>query len=107
MTKIYIVTFEIHKDCQIRNFVYHCNANNAKDACMQARECWNSKNGHQFHVHAVRSKIQDPSLLQVRNWRGLTQTGRDIMYYYIMLDAKTWRYKASDGTYRYPLCSVY
>lgn len=104
---IYIVTFEIHRNCQIWNYVFHCEAKNAKDACALARRNWKMDAGHQFHIHATRSRISDRNLLKVRTWKNTTVDGLNCMDRYIMIDCKTWRFKASDGTYRYPLCKAY
>ena len=99
--KIYIVTFEIHRDCQIRDYVYYCYAANAKEACNSCKYSWKG-DGHQFHVHAVKSRIQDMNLLKARNWKSVETTGEDLMGKYIMTDIKTWRYKSGDH-YVYPL----
>ena len=101
MKRIYIVTFETHKDCKINYYVYHCQAQNAKEACELAKhggfygitECkanvklW----GHMFHVHAVKSRVQDIDKLTVRTWNGNTFTGDQVMNAYIKTDFKVWR----------------
>ena len=101
MKHIYIVTFEIHKDCQIKEYVYHCQAQNAKEACEIARhggfygktECKANKKlmGHMFHVHAVKSRVQDIEKLTVRTWKGNTFTGDQVMNAYICVDFHAWR----------------
>ena len=94
---IYIVTFEIHKDCKIKNYVYHCESSNAKEACEKARCNWahcraNIKlMGHQFHLHAVRSKLQDSALLRVVSWKNVEYKGPECMNAYICTDWRTWR----------------
>lgn len=98
---VYIVSFEIHKNCQIKDFVYHCIAQNAKEACKTARYFWRG-DSHQFHVHAMKSRQQDPDRIHVQNWKGQIFDGLDALDKYICLDFKTWRYK-SGNQYVYPL----
>lgn len=100
---IYIVTFEIHRCCQIRSYVYHCLASNAKEACMEAKKHWRYDGGHQFHVHAVKARTQDETLLKVRTYANVEISGICLIGTYNMTDCKTWRYKASNGRYVYPL----
>ena len=100
--KIYIVTFEIHRDCMIMNFVYYCYAANAKEACASCKHNWDG-DGHQFHVHAVKSRIQDVSLLTLRSfWKAKYVSGEALINEYWMTDSRTWRVKTSNG-YIYPL----
>ena len=90
---IYIVTFEIHKDCAIHEFVYHCKAKNAKEACATAREAWASDGhtGYMFHLHGTRSRVQDASLLHVVTWKGTHRNGEEVMNTFISTDSRTWR----------------
>lgn len=90
---IYITTFEIHRDCQVRNLVFHCEAKNAKEADAIAKDTWkqNKGTGHQFHVHSVKSNIQNQDLLRVRNWKGQTVAGSAVMNKFFCLDFRTWR----------------
>lgn len=90
MKRIYIVTYEIHRDCQIQAFVYHCEAQNAKDACEIAKQTWKGKS-HMFHVHAVKSRIQDTDCISVKTWQNSVIRGADVMNKHIMLDFYTWR----------------
>lgn len=99
--KIYIVTFEIHRNCQIIDYVYYCYAVNAKEACNYCKYYWKG-DGHQFHVHAVKSRIQDAKLLKINNWKSQYIWGEDLIGKYWMLGSKTWRYKTEAG-YKYPL----
>ena len=88
--KIYIVTFELHKDCQVQNMVYHCMATTAKEASEIAKRNWTRKE-HMFHVHAVRSRINDQRLLTVRTWKGREIKGEDVMNHAHMTNFHTWR----------------
>lgn len=87
---IYIVTFEIHRNCQIQQWVYYCEAQNAKDACEIAKATWSLKS-HMFHIHAVKSTKQDTKALCVRAWTGIEYKWLDVMGWHIMVDFKTWR----------------
>ena len=99
---IYIVTFDMHKDCRIYDYIYHCMAPNAKEACKIAREAWHS-DSYQFHIHAVKSRIQNLNMVTVRNEYGREYHGSDAMDKFICTHSVTWRYKASNGRYVYPL----
>lgn len=99
---VYIVNFEIHQNCQIKDYVYICTAQNAKEACKTARYFWTG-DGHQFHIHAVRSRSGDPEKAGVVDWKGRKHSGLDAFDKYICINVKTWRYKASNGQYVYPL----
>lgn len=99
--KIYIVTFEIHHNCQIVDFVYYCYATNAKEACNICKYNWRG-DGHQFHVHAVKSNVQDVELLKINNWKSKYICGKDLIGKYWNIGFKTWRYKTKTG-YEYPL----
>lgn len=91
MKPIYIVTFEIHKDCQIKFYVYHCQAKNAKEAVEKAKAGWLSHIGHQFHLHAVKSRIQDTKAIYVRSVLNTLYEGESVMGKFIITDIKTWR----------------
>lgn len=92
MKKIYIVTFERHINCQIRNIVFHCEADNAKDACQIAKEAWFKNNlSYMFHLHAVKSRTQDISLLRVKNWKLQEIAGADCMNHFYCTDFRVWR----------------
>lgn len=91
MTKrIYIVTYDIQRDCQIQSFAYYCEAQNAKDACEIAKQTWKSKS-HMFHVHAVKSRIQAIDAISIKSWKGNECRGADALNKHIMLDFYTWR----------------
>ncbi len=89
---IYIVTFEIHRDCQIQSWVFHCTARNAKEACATARQEWTTRKhkGHQFAIHAVRSRAQGADLLNVKTWRGEVK-GADVLDRFLETDFYAWR----------------
>ena len=90
---IYIVTFEIHRNCQIKNMVFYCKAKNAKEACVIAKGLWQlcGGQGHQFHIHAVKSRIQDQEYLGVRNWKGQEVKGGGLLNRFICTNSRTWR----------------
>ena len=90
MKRIYIVTFEIHRDCQIQQLVYYCEAQNAKDACEIAKATWRHKS-HMFHVHAVKSRIQAIDAISIKSWQGNEYKGQNALNKHIMLDFYTWR----------------
>ena len=87
---IYIVTFEIHRDCQIQSWQYYCEAQNAKEATEIAKRTWTHKS-HMFHVHAVKSRVQDTNAISIKSWQGNVYRGADALNKYIMLDFYTWR----------------
>ena len=92
MKKIYIVTFERHIDCQIRNIVFHCEADNAKEACRNAKEAWFKNNlSSMFHLHAVKSRTQDVASLKVRNWKCHEISGSECMNHFYCTDFRVWR----------------
>ena len=90
---LYIVTFEVHKDCKIHDFVYHCDARNAKDACETAKKAWTDSDhtAHMFHLHGIKSKVQDAKLLSITTWKGTRLTGDEIMDTFVSTDLRTWR----------------
>lgn len=85
--KIYVVTFDTQhtRDRRTKHYVYHCEAQNAKEAVGLAKEAWprlfgeNPRIPHQFHLHAVKSRIQDPLFLRVVSWAELILNGRDCL----------------------------
>ena len=91
MTKrIYIVLYEIHANCQIQEWVYYCEATNAHDACEIAKATWGHKN-HMFHLHAIKSMIQDINAISVKTWKGNVYKGQSVMGWHIMRNSRTWR----------------
>ena len=89
--KIYFVTFEIHRNCTIYNYIYHCEAATAKEAKEIARNNWKTKNGHQFHLYGKKSNVQNVDLLKVRSALGREYSGSDVIGRYIIIDQRTWR----------------
>ena len=87
---LYIVTFETHRNCQVQNWYYYCQAKNAKEASEIAKRTW-KLDGHMFHVHAVKSRIQDTDSISVKTWRNSVIRGADALNKHIMLDFRTWR----------------
>ena len=90
---IYIVTFEIHQNCQIHSFVYHTEARNAQDACTIAKQAWaeTDHTGHMFHLHAVKHHGNDIDLLHVVTWKGTHLHGSEVMRRFFSTDVRTWR----------------
>lgn len=80
--KVYFVTFEIHRNCAINNYIYHCEASTAKEAKEIARYYWNSENGHQFHLYGKKSNVQNADLLKVKGIRK-EYSGSDVLGKYI------------------------
>lgn len=87
---LYIVTFEIHRNCQVQEWYYYCQAKNAKEASEIAKRTWTHE-WHMFHVHAVKSRVQDANLLLVSTWKGNTYKGQDAIGKHIMISFRTWR----------------
>lgn len=90
MKHIYIVNFEIKRDCQIQQWAYYCEAQNAKDACEIAKQTWTRKS-HMFDVHAVKGRTQDANAISIKSWIGNGYRGADALNKHIMLDFRTWR----------------
>ena len=90
MKRIYIVTFDIKRQCRTQSYAYYCEASNAKEAVEIARSNWRLSS-HQFHIHAVKSRIQDGNALCVRNWLGKECKGMEVIGWYIMTNSRTWR----------------
>lgn len=87
---LYIVTFETHRNCQVQSWYYYCQAKNAKEACEIAKRTWTHE-WHMFHVHAVKSRVQDANLLLVSTWKGNTYKGQNAIGKHIMVSFRTWR----------------
>ena len=91
---IYFVTFDIQEHCKINDMIYHCEASNAKEAKENAKKFWSSLHGmkgHQFHLYAKKSNIQDVNLLRVRGWDGTEYKGEYVMNHVFCTDFRTWR----------------
>ena len=89
--KIYFVTFEIHKNCTVYNYIYHCEASTAKEAKEIARVEWSGRKGYQFHLYGKKSNIQNADLLRVKSVFGREYSGSEVIGMYIPLDLRTWR----------------
>lgn len=85
---IYYVTFDIQKDRKNTDIIFHCEANNAKEAAAIAKQMWadRGRTEHPFHVYAHRSNIQDVDCLMVRAWTGCTYRGCNVMNRFIGTD---------------------
>lgn len=99
MKKIYIVTFQRQADCTTYDMVFHCEANNAKEACQIAKDewpdyCkkWYGRNGlHLFHLHAVKSRTQDKDLIAIHDWLGMSVKGPELIGSFHCTDYRRWR----------------
>ena len=91
--RIYYVTFEMHKDCKIYNYIFHCWAWDAKEAKDIAKRAWEKNHeAHQFHMYAHRSKAPDSQFLRVRGWNGMIHSGKEeCLDKFICLDFRAWR----------------
>lgn len=77
MNRIYIVLFDTEhaNEGTIKHYVYHCFAENAKEACRMAREQWPialrfmEKFPCPVRMHAVRSRFSRPDFCRVISWR--------------------------------------
>lgn len=87
---IYIVTYEIHRDCMIHSMACHVQAKNAKEACAAARMTRKGK-GYMFHVHGTRSRVQDENLLCVKTWKGTEVKGPACLDAHLCTDSRAWR----------------
>lgn len=91
---IYFVTFDIQQACKINEMIYHCDASNAKEAKESAKKYWASLHGikgHQFHLYAKKSNIQDANLLLVRGWEGTEYHGEYVMNHVFCTSSRSWR----------------
>jgi hypothetical protein len=91
---IYFVTFETHIACKINDMIFHCEAKNANEAKEICKKFWHSLHGikgHQFHLYAKKSNIQDAKYLRVRGWEGTEYTGEYVMNHVFCTDFRTWR----------------
>jgi len=86
--KIYFVTFDIesHSWRETKHYIYHCFANNAKEAKEACKTDWaklfntpNAKAPHQFHLYGHKSNIQDVDMLGCRTWKDAPIRGTDCL----------------------------
>lgn len=91
---IYFVTFETHVSCKINEMIFHCEAKNATEAKETCKKYWSSLHvvkGHQFHLYAKKSNIQDVQFLRVRGWEGTEYHGEYVMNHVFCTDFRAWR----------------
>ena len=86
---IYIVTFDTQKNRTTYEHVFFTDAKNAKDAVQIAKDNWKRKE-HQFHIHAVKSRLQDVQCLQVNTALSRTCTGSNCMNNFFCTDIIPW-----------------
>ncbi len=93
--KIYFVTFDIERrrERETQHYIFHCYAQNAKEAKEKAREAWTAAGNqrHQFHMYGKKSNIQDPDVLKVNTWTGKEIKGKAVMDWCICWSITTWR----------------
>lgn len=72
--KTYVVTFDTYKNRVASLWVIYCQANNAKDASVIAKDIWTTRGNksHMFHVHGTKATKQNPDTWTIRTWRGHT-----------------------------------
>ena len=91
---IYFVPFDIQQACRINEMIFHCEAKNAQEAKETAKKYWSSLHGikgHQFHLYAKRSNIQDAKYLRVRGWEGTEYSGEYVMNHVFCTESRAWR----------------
>lgn len=90
--RIYFVTFEVHKNCTIYDYIFHVWALDAKEAKQLAKQAWEKDHqAHQFHLYAKRSKAPDTKFLRVVGWKGDSYTGDECISSFICTDFRAWR----------------
>lgn len=89
---IYFVTFQTQKNRTITDIVFHCEAKNAKEAVVVAKQAWADKGRteHQFHLYAHKSSIQDQTLLGVIDWKSGRHNGVVVMNRFIATDTHSY-----------------
>lgn len=85
---IYYVTFDTQKNKTVTDFMFHCEAKNAKEAVAIAKQSWVDKGRteHQFHLYAHKSRMWDQTLLHVVDWKGFKHEGDAVMNRFIATD---------------------
>lgn len=102
MQHIYRVTFERQINSCIDQMVFHCYANNQKEAKAYCERMWSRKHysgnplrpghcPHQFHMEAKRTECQNPELLEVTTLIGNTYSGEDVIDQFYCTESKYWR----------------
>lgn len=77
MTTFYVVMFDTTRNHCTHTWAYHTRAKNAKEAVAIARAKWFEigREEHQFHIHAIKTRTQDPALFHVISERSRLYTG--------------------------------
>lgn len=90
MNRFYMITFEQHIHCEVRNFVYICEASGTEEAKAKAKQEWyfNHKS-HMFHTKV--KWLKGDILPTITNWKGFVFTPPIVCNKMIMIDTKTWR----------------
>ena len=93
---VYIVTFDTYRNNMDYNQVYHCIAQNAKEACQIAKDAWlqQGRKSHPFHVHAVKARTQDVDLLKVRTWKNTEIAGQILIGSFCCVDFRSIKRRA-------------
>lgn len=91
---IYYVTFDTQRNRCTSDWIFHCDAKNAAEACSIAKQEWSDlgRTAHQFHLHGGKSRIQDPEMLRVRaaeTWTAV-KAGDEVMNRFIKLGEHRW-----------------
>lgn len=91
---IYYVTFDTQKNRCTKDWIFHCEAKNAAEAVQIAKQAWTDKGNtsHQFHLHAGKSRCNDPEQLKVRaaeTWVAV-KSGDEVMNCFIALGSHFW-----------------
>ena len=90
MNRFYMITFEQHINCQIRDIVYICEAPNAKEAKVKAKQEWETDHSnHMFHTEV--KWLKGDILPAVTDWKGFTYTPAIICNKFICTNILTWR----------------
>ena len=91
---IYYVTFDTQRNRCTTDWIFHCDAKNAAEACTIAKQEWSDlgNTAHQFHLHAGKSRIQNQDILMVRaaeTWSAV-KAGDKVMNHFIRLGDHHW-----------------
>lgn len=89
--KIYFVTFEVRVVGCRNQMIYHCMANNAKEAKEKAKKFWASLSGidgRPYYVYANKSRAQDVKYLRVVGWEGTEYKADYVMNHVFCTESK-------------------
>ena len=88
--RFYMVTFQQHIHCTIRDFVYICEAPNAKEAKAKAKQEWSaSRNSFMFHLDV--KWLKGDVLPDVTDYKNLTYTPAMVCGRFICTNILIWR----------------